>query len=142
MSQKGSCKNGKSDSWFLFNSYKCKQIRLQTSKNRFKKSYIFHIKNIKYSVEMPNNVYFYYFLLINSKLIYKMINIITHKPLFSPSYDSCTLIEDFTVWRILILTNPLFIEFLFLGPGFQIFFQLYDKKLIGRHSFATAAIVE
>ena len=36
---------------------------------------------------------------------------------------SCTHTEDFTVWCILIRTNPVFAEFLFSGPVFHIYFR-------------------
>ena len=47
----------------------------------------------------------------------------TNKLYFSCIYVSCTHVEDFTVWCLLILTNLVFIEFLFSGPGFQIYFD-------------------
>ena len=31
------------------------------------------------------------------------------------------IIEDFTVLCILVLTNPVFVDFMFAGPSFQIF---------------------
>ena len=92
-------KDGKVDSWFLFNSYKHK-IQLQRSKNRFLKGHKIYNKMIKYYTKMLNDVYFYYILSIHSDLISKTLHLITNTPNFSCGYISFTPVEDFTAFRV------------------------------------------
>ena len=72
---KVSGKDGKPDSWFLFDSYKRKSGD-KSPKNWFPKCRIFHLKRIKYCTKKLKNIYLCNILPIYSEIISKMSDFI------------------------------------------------------------------
>ena len=65
----------------------------------------------------------FYILFYYSELISKTLHEITDKLHFSFVYVYYTPLGNFTVWCVLVRTNQVFIEFYFLGPGFNFTFD-------------------
>ena len=57
---------------------------------------------------MLNNAYLYYILSMYTGLISKTLHLCQKQSGFSCGYVSCTNIEDFTAWCVLIQMNPFF----------------------------------